>query len=170
MRILTARWPGLALVLSLSSMMWLPIGWAKGPSSLLLPPLFSQCESHGRLSALAVRKSDTKQEKFPSWGNLPIYLLSHTSQIEPPSIPIWNLKNLNNCVLLIHYNNYLHCIQYIVYNNCGLLIHHHNYLYCIQYIVYNNFVLLIHHHNYLHCTACFRLLLRGPNANGSGSS
>ena len=60
MHILTARWPGLALVLSLSSMMWLPIGWAKGPSlpppSSLPPPLFSQCESHGRLSALAVRK------------------------------------------------------------------------------------------------------------------
>ena len=55
MRILTARWPGLALVLSLSSMIWLPTGWAKGPPSLL-PPLFSQCEYHGRLSALAVRK------------------------------------------------------------------------------------------------------------------
>ena len=39
--------------------MGLPIGWAKSPpsSSLLPPPLFSQCESHGRLSALAVRKT-----------------------------------------------------------------------------------------------------------------
>ena len=36
MRILTARWPGLALVLSLSSMMWLP------PSSLIQPMWISR--------------------------------------------------------------------------------------------------------------------------------
>ena len=35
--------------------LWLPIGWAKGPF-LPPPPLFSQCEAHGRLSALAMRK------------------------------------------------------------------------------------------------------------------
>ena len=47
MRIITARWPGLALVLSLSSMIWLLIGWAKGPpssstSSLIQPMWISR--------------------------------------------------------------------------------------------------------------------------------
>ena len=55
MRILTARWPGLALVLSLSSMIWLPIGWAKGPPSSSLP-YSANVNLTARLSALAVRK------------------------------------------------------------------------------------------------------------------
>ena len=66
MRILTAWWPGLALVLSLSSMMWLPIGWAKGPSSSSLPPppsflpYSANVKLTARLSALVVRKMPPK--------------------------------------------------------------------------------------------------------------
>ena len=64
MRILTARWPGLALAGPGLAFRHLYKPWlllasighgAKGPSSLP-PPLFSQCEAHGRLSTLAVRK------------------------------------------------------------------------------------------------------------------
>ena len=84
MRILTARWPGLALVLSLSIMMWLPIGWAKGPSSSLLlllpPPLFSQCEAHGPPNGVG-------REKNIVYDYILVYL-------EPLSTPIHKFGQL----------------------------------------------------------------------------
>ena len=77
MRILTARWPGLALVLSLSSMIWLPIGWAKGPHPPSLP-YSANVNLTARLSALAVRKNqlnisvftDARQDKFGKFGQV----------------------------------------------------------------------------------------------------
>ena len=44
--------------------MWLPIDWAKGPSSSSsLPPLFSQCESHGPPIGVGREKKDFMEKK-----------------------------------------------------------------------------------------------------------
>ena len=100
MHILTARWPGLALVLSLSSMILLPIGWAKGPpssSSSLIQPM---CISRPPIGV--------GREK-----NMGIYSLSLLSLTFETYKNTWRLLNVQNDSTIMQM--VLNCIVYSVY-------------------------------------------------------